>query len=43
MNRNASGVLCARRAMASTRLLQTLLYGVNAVDPIVFGAMSITR
>jgi len=29
-------------ALASTRLLRTLLYGVDVVDPIVFAAMSLT-
>jgi len=29
-------------ALASTRLLRTLLYGVDVVDPIVFAAMSMT-
>ena len=29
-------------ALASTRLLETLLYGVDAVDPVVFTAMSLT-
>jgi len=34
-------VLGVGAALASTRLLGTLLYDVKAVDPVVFGAMSL--
>jgi putative ABC transport system permease protein len=34
-------VLGIAAALAATRLLQTLLYGVDAVEPVVFGAMTI--
>jgi ABC-type antimicrobial peptide transport system permease subunit len=35
-------ILGIATALASTRLLNRLLYDVNAVDPVVFVAMSIT-
>ena len=34
--------LGAAVALSATRFLKTLLYGVNAIDPIVFVAMSLT-
>ena len=34
--------LGAAAALSATRFLKTLLYGVNAIDPIVFVAMSLT-
>ena len=37
----AGVVLGVAVALASTRLLDTLLYGISALDPVVFAATSI--